>query len=362
MPSGGLAALPGRVLQETNQGITVVDPDEKIALLIMAEFYALSEEIGPELWPEWSAEKIRYALRVGPDRWFLVNHQDPPPGMIWVLQQTVSAPVYCGPLGMDPEGHGNIPVRGKMTGVLPVEPGRIALFCEETVGLLFQLSAQQIMGIVCSMKQGIRLSDPQLTTPSVEARALRRAEMKLLTRALTVVNDSLRLQEIARFKAVRNARRKAVDPNRYAFELHMEATEGMALYLRLRAMELACAHAREGRLSLLDDKTAGFNNFAMYDGILHAHCVQKLRETTAQGYTGGIAEFHVSGMALAGLLDVLSPGWKERLMDSPEETMETILFDSVETMDSVSHEQWLEEALEICEYPRLLEEERLTIR
>ncbi|MFH1999132.1 MAG: hypothetical protein ABIK28_05590 [Planctomycetota bacterium] len=360
MPSGGQAALPGRILREANQGIPL-DSAEETALLFVAEYHLLSQAIGVELWPGWSAEKIRYAIKVGPDRWLLVNHYDPLPGMDWVMQEIVPYPVFIGSLGMDPAGQGNLPIRGRMTLVLSLKLGEAAMVREEIIGLLFQLSAHQTMGIACALQHGTRLSAPPLIPPAPDQRALRRAEMRLLSRALDAGDDAGCLQEAARYKAVREARRKACNPELYAFEQRMEATEGIALYIRLRALELACQCAQAGRKSLLAENVGAVALYQKYEGILHTHCIQKLEQTASQGYGAGSYGFHITGMAMACLLDRLDPGWKKQLMKKPEGSMESLLFDMVGMQDSADQQERFMEACDICDFQRLVEEERRSV-
>ncbi len=314
VPSGGPEALPAGVLVEAGRGVKLEERADRLALACAAEFFALSKNLREECWPFWFAWHHAVGLRTAPDRWLLVNHRDPPPGMNVVIQETVPSPVYVGlvPVGVVQEGW--MDYRGRSTVVVslcgltsPDVPAPAV--SSEVIGKVFEIAV--LPGLILDPA---RASGPDARHPSHGVwpalgpmhHLLALLEARLLDRALENRDDFAAAQSFDGFLAIRKLRRSTLPKSAVALEQRFELQGGIPAYTRIKAFRFAARAAREPagdfpEGDLPDYDTAAEEASSRFRAGLQTVCTL--------GYLEGPGAFSMTGTAQALVLDRLRPGW-----------------------------------------------------
>ncbi|MHC4944708.1 MAG: hypothetical protein ACYTG7_16950 [Planctomycetota bacterium] len=361
VPAGGPTALPEDVLLEAGGGKELDDPEASALLEGIARFRGLAMEIGDGLWPGWSPGALPVAVKFADDRWLLVNHEDPPPGMELVAQRRMSCLVFQGALGRDAAQDGVYPMRGKMTAmVVSMIDARSADAMESFVAMLFQLSAFHCLEsshAFISLQSISGVTDTSSLWLSAEKRAMLRLEVRTLQQAFHGAEQQGCLEALNAFLVLRRERYARSTPFQIEREKRLEEGEGMALYLGFRAMELAAERAQSSTESDRDGERMSLDGYIGLARRAEKNRSMMLEETMRKGSAMGPAVHYIAGMVQAFLLDRLVPDWKEQLMADPSLS----LADLVERglgMHSYSWEDLpLNDVLDRYDYYTLLEEE-----
>lgn len=125
-------------------------------------------------------------------------------------------------------------------------------------------------------------------------------EGQLLAAALKATDEAECRRLVTEFLSVRKNRRTAaaLSPELVVMEQEREWLEGVALYVEMTAYDKAATAEWEGFRT-------GLPYWQTYLRILEK----------SLGAEGGDSRFYPSGMAMARLLDRLSPGWKARVLE-----------------------------------------------
>jgi hypothetical protein len=151
-------------------------------------------------------------------------------------------------------------------------------------------------------------------------------ELDTLAEALRAATPEETAAAAARFLAGRAARREAtgLSAEQIALERQREWSEGLARYIELAIWEAAVTDATyESVPTLAADP--GFDGYANYEGRWEREIDQMRRMADDPGE----GRFYYSGMAIATLLDRLSPGWKDGAM-APGVYLEDLLADALD--------------------------------
>jgi len=137
-----------------------------------------------------------------------------------------------------------------------------------------------------------------------------KAELNLLADALSVKNDSARIELTGRFLTQRRERRQAcsLDPDLVNLERLREWEEGLAKYTELAIWQMAGKDTTYCSVAAIQNDP-DFYNYTTY----RKQWAQEVTTIRFQVW-GDEIRFYYSGMALAFLLDRLHPGWKDRIL------------------------------------------------
>jgi hypothetical protein len=365
VPAGGPTALPEAVLLESGEGRKLIDPGARALLERIARFRALAREIDDRLWPGWSPESLPIAVKLDADRWLLVNHEDPPPGMDLVAQDVVTCLVFLGALDREAARDGVYPMRGKMTAMIissandPIQDDQEAFLAK-----LFQLSAfhrLQSSHAFIDIESVSALSDPPLLHRDAKARALLRLEARLLEDALESRQQEGMLEALNAFLKVRLERLEGANPFQREREKSLEEREGMALYLGFKAEELVREKARlVHELGKEDGNPAEDESLEGPTATCRLVMEKRSRLLDLAGGDAiglGPAGHYILGMVQAYLLDRLDRDWKKRLMNDPSLGLAGLLERTLEAHSFSTEDLPLDDVLDRYDYYAILEEE-----
>lgn len=291
VPSGGPEALPPDVLVAAGEGEEICSPAEKRLLRMAGEFLDISRKRGESIWPGWKVEQMPLGIWREKNRLFLINHEDAPPGMRAAAQEITTFPVYVGTPPMDSMRTAVVPLRGRA--VVMMDASRE----ENLVPRLFHLAAHQFFqhhfrrAYPCMPLHGP--IDAKRTDPRRDR--LERLEVRILEEALRCPEKEDAVREAAFFLRVREARRSGTPLGDVIMEKHWETSEGLAWYVRLKALAASAPSA----------------------------CLEILG---AMGHSGAFT----TGMAQAFLLDRLDEGWKAAYLEEKGPALEDLLSQRVE--------------------------------
>lgn len=306
-----------------------------------AEVWALIAGRDNRLWPGWDASDTPMLFYLPGEQDVLINHPRPPAGFV----------TYGGPIGFP---GGRIVVRDGATIIgsdgentsRDIEGVRTLVVADALSNLRQRISG---MGTVQSLSFSQLATDPydQLGLIAHEAfhvfqdRAAptKSANEMLLLHypVLSVENNVGFAQEgaalaaalrseggpgfsaaVARWLAVRRHRRAALPPEASEYEDGVEFSEGLAKYVEYRLLE-ALEDRQPGPQMWWVQGFHGYNGLAARRAALIATMLQHMRgEISVNNDPFGTAplrmRLYYSGMAIAAVLDRLSPKWKERIV------------------------------------------------
>ena len=153
-----------------------------------------------------------------------------------------------------------------------------------------------------------------------------REEVRLLADALRAETDGEALDLTRAFLVQRQERRAeaGMEPALVGYERQLEWEEGLAKYVELAAWRAAHISASYQPTPALAEDVY-FKSYATFA----QRWSQEVGVLTRSGGESGSTRFYYTGMAQAFLLDRLSPGWKERVMQ-PDAWLEDLLADAVQ--------------------------------
>lgn len=290
VPSGGPEALPPDVLVAAGEGEGIHSPAEKRLLRMAEEFMEISRKKGDGIWPGWKAEQTPLGIWRKGDRLFLINHEDAPPGMRAAAQEITTLPVYVGTPPEDSMRTGIVPLRGRA--VVMTDASRE----ESLLPRLFHLAAHRFL----QHQFGSSYPCMPLHGP-IDVKRIDPAGIHLESLEVRILEEALRCPEedavktAAFFLRVRAARRSGMPLKDAMMEKHWETSEGLAWYIRLKAL---ASPAPSACLAILE----------------------------AMNHLGPFT----TGMAQAFLLDRLDKGWKAAYLEEKGPALEDLLSRRVE--------------------------------
>lgn len=151
-------------------------------------------------------------------------------------------------------------------------------------------------------------------------------ELDLLADALMATNAAETSVLAQHFLDLRQARRReaVLSYELIEFERQREWLEGLARYIELETWRLAGADPAYSPVQQMSE-IRDFNNYQTFERRWAGEIDQMRRMANQPGE----GRFYYSGMALAFLLDRLSPGWKARAMEA-DIWLETLLSEAVQ--------------------------------
>lgn len=309
-----LLASTSLVLPQTTPSVDTID---RTALSIVGAIHAVFRDHSAEVWPGYDLSKRPYVL-YRPDRWaLLLNPAGPAPGFSvppasWSLAGITSRyhagrfDDLVGQLEFDMElgGEKLVAVPLPPAGASDPKAFPLGVFAFVVHEAFHQYQSE-------SFAEGDSLSEERYPIEDADNTALALLELRLVKAALEAEgkHDSQRADAfVGQFIAVRQERWRT-RPYVQGFETYLEAHEGTAKYVEVKALALAAAHSPR---DLPDDVRRSLAQGA-YPSYL-------LREIDARTAGGVIKPFDVArnrvypvGVALGLLLDSRVPDWKKRI-------------------------------------------------
>ena len=283
-----------------------------MAIARIRQLHHLSSELGEEIWPGFDTRKISIAVNIDNRREILIGHPDPPPefhpfGDVTLDGQPVL--IRDGVTQYSPNGGGWAIELG---GVLTVYVGLSSEVEGDTEGYLtlllhetFHCYQDQYRERAEGAKSGLPLDDPVYS-------ALLVLESRLLKAALDAQDGDETRRLAAMFTAVRHQRRQELSPGLILWEGDEEYTEGTAMYVEARMLQLVAA--RGGLAPLSDLRDPEYHGFADAEQRYRDQVAKIIPTGEDDPVTFVHAKYH-HGMAQGLLLDRLRPGWKQELRE-----------------------------------------------
>ena len=289
----------------------------------LKQFGQVGRQAGEAVWPGWDPTATPLAIFKRNELGLLVWHPSPPSHFRRLDAPMVSAPVFVADstAGMVLVNTTQ-PFAGALTTFVSYQDfaGQPAVEALATVlHELFHAHQQRIapgkFGDIRVVLLGVY---PEF---SAQNRALLAVEAQLLYEAATAADPQEARRSAAGFLGMRAERRKKLTPNVARYESGEESSEGLAVYIQLRLLQLlprlvaaaatGASQASESPLPATLDGAANKQALQVakkwLEPLLHIHRVRRDRE-----------RFFALGMAQALLLDRFRPGWKKEFETGPQ--------------------------------------------
>lgn len=275
----------------------------------LTEVLRVQSDLGEEIWPGFARASIPIILYN--ERFeFLVGESAPPSPWTVVEGDEFGGKVYHRRPSSDPQAFavrvgdrwaGSMSSLDYMRRKAPLKIGREAYV---SIVLHEMFHAFQAVQSVEHFGRSREAYKAQARYPAKEAEfvAAWDAEGGLLAAALGTTDPAALRGKVREFLQARDARRAQarLAPDLLAFERELEWLEGLAKYVEDQVPDLASGRKDDPRYSSY--RPPFWRQADTY------------RLTKQLGHQDGDLRFYLSGMAQAKLLDVLSPGWKQKAM------------------------------------------------
>jgi hypothetical protein len=275
---------------------------EAAFLARLEQLRLVAKQAGPQLWPGWEPLATPLAIYKGEEMTVLIGHPSPPAGFRRVAAEGLSAAVLVSDSTAG-FAHANTvqPFAGALTSFFSYQDFMSASAPEALALAIHELFHAQETRIAPGKFGDIQVVLwGQYPEFSARNRALLALEAQTLRAAIDAEDEAQARRQAAEFLALRAERRKELEPSLARYESGEEASEGLAQYIELRALELlpgaggpAGAEAAAGVARRLD-------------ALKNLSALPRDRD-----------RFYALGMAQGAVLDRLRPGWKLEYQSSP---------------------------------------------
>lgn len=317
--------------------LTRLNSEDKAQLI---ELIRLKKMIGSRVWPNLGEAEI--PLILFNERYeFLVAHPSPPAPWVAVdsdtfqgspyhLRKAEESQAFAVPVGdlwagsLGTLSHMNRSIKEQLQKEIPPEkltPGLVKMMtltpAQQVVYLLHEVfhAFQAVQANARFMRANdVYVHEKQYPFEDENFKDAWDKEGALIASALREKDVSERIGLIQRFLEVRKKRRSDVSlsPELVVFERELEWLEGLAKYVELRFSEL-CSSEQAGVES---------KNYRIIRNRLRMDFYQRLKKL---GDLHGDLRFYLSGAAQAMILDVISPGWKQEIMQNENIGLEDLV-------------------------------------
>ena len=275
----------------------------------LIEVLRLQSDLGEELWPGFGQADIPIILYT--DRYeFLIGDSAPPSPWTVVEGDEFGGKPYHRRISSHSQAFA-VQVGGRWAGSIgslaemnrrgPLKMGR-----ESYIPLVQHEMFHAFQAVVApdrfKQAQDVYASEARYPAKQAEFVAAWDKEGALLAAALSTSDRAALPGKVREFLQARDGRRAqaGLTSDSLAFERELEWLEGLAKYVEDRVSDLASARQ--------SDPQYGFYRLPFW------RQADMFRLTKQLGHQDGDLRFYLSGMAQAKLLDQLSPGWKQKVM------------------------------------------------
>ena len=320
LAAAALAPLPTTVAGAVSPPAAEPEP----ALLERLEqLRQVGQRAGQAVWPGWDTTATPLAIYKRNELGVLVGHPSPPSHFRRLPAPMVSAPVFVADTtaGMVLV-NATQPFAGVLTTFVSHQDFAGKTVVETLATVLHELFHAHQQRIAPDKSSDLRVvlwgEYPEF---SADNRALLLLEAQLLHEAATATDPQEARRSAAGFLGMRAERRKKLTPAVARYESREESSEGLALYVQLRLLQLlprlvedAAAGPSQASQSPLPAAQADSvsqqalqSSEKWLEPLLHIHRLGRDRE-----------RFYALGMAQALLLDRFRPGWKKEFETGPQ--------------------------------------------